>query len=50
MSDSLNLAVVIPAFKPGTELEELVRAHGRPWSERYPAAGLAPDWYVSYGT
>jgi tagatose-1,6-bisphosphate aldolase len=31
-------------------LTEIVRAHGRPWSERAPAADLGPDWYVSYGS
>jgi tagatose-1,6-bisphosphate aldolase len=31
-------------------LNDIVREHGRPWSQRYPATDLAPDWYVSYGS
>jgi tagatose-1,6-bisphosphate aldolase len=34
-------------------LNELVRAHGRPWSERVPphavASALPPTWYEAYG-
>lgn len=30
-------------------LNEIVRAHGRPWEERASATALPPTWYESYG-
>lgn len=53
LPEARRLAALAEAGRRLDTLNQIVRAHGRPWAERvspHAVAGLmAPDWYVSYG-